>query len=458
VLTNPYNPPTYATPIIFINPPHLRNFMGVKPFTKTNQSYLLVSTIILILILLTFFLLQSPFTSSLNINSKSKAIPKTPYPGCLPPVSISQDRYPLALYGSNLVYSKLNTNNGGIRWNYEQDRLYVWNIGPDYKPNTVDDLTPIQINATGVVLKGFEEDYGDASPKISDRYIVWTNPVGNNYNINVIDMGLDGILNSTESSNPRVIYSVPVIHSIPYSEARVNSINLKGSKVSFTYNSIPTSNSPINPEIGFCDLSLSSGIGSCSQNNVIIFTTGNYSLSKMTGDAYFYLDQNQNIQVLFGEATYSIPGNRYSPVNYSISSWNPNSVAVTLVHNQIELTDLHESLAIISYQNKIYGYFYPGSIPGNLITLSRGQIDTNPKVNVRNDFSSLGNYLVAYSKVTNNTEDLYLGSLGNGLELKTPFGFIEKPLLDSSSSGNYLYVHEFSGSRYDLYFTECFGI
>ena len=425
--------------------------MGVKPFTKTNQSYLLVSTIILILILLTFFLLHSPLTSSLSINSKSKATPKTPYPGCLQPISISQDRYPLALYGSNLVYSNI-VPIGSARY-LERDKFYAWNVGPDHKPNTADDLSPVLVNAPGIILTSAEDDYGDLSPKISNRYIIWISSSNNNYSINMIDLGLDGILDPIESLNPRRIYSVP------NNFMRINSINLKGSKVSLTYKGYSISQGSLG--IGFCDLSLSSGNGSCSPNSTIVFSPPYYHPLKDFGDVYFYHDSNLGeTQVLFTEREFLDPQNRAGgPTVYSTYSWSQSS-GINLISNQGSLIDLYESLAIVSYQDRIYGYFYPGSIPGTLVQLSSGTLDKNAKANVRNDFSPSGNYLAAYTKGLGQSSNLYLGSLGNGLELKTPFISSDKHFLDSSSSGNYLYVSQFSGQfvNYNLYYTQCFGI
>ena len=427
-----------------------------KKVSRNTKLYFLVIAIT-IAIFSIVILSQSHFASSLNINSKSRAVSKTLFPSCLAPISISQDRYPLALYGSNLLYSNLININGTFY--PEPDKIFVWNVGPDLKPNTPDDLNPVQINAPGIVLMGIGGDYGDISPKISNRYIVWASYDGNFYNINVIDMGFDGILNSTEASNARVI------HTAPYTGMRANSISLKGSKVAFTYLD-PRGFSTISLETGFCDLSIGSGQGSCSQNEVIVFVPRNYDTFKMTGDTYFYYDTNLGeYQVLLGERTYLDPQNGL--VDYSINSWSQSS-GVNLISNQTKLIDLYESLATVYYQDKIYGYLYPGSIPSNLIRISRGPNDGSATINVRNDISPSGNYLTAYTKTfayvnassgtLNEFQYLYLGSLSNGLELKTPFGFIEKPLLDSSSSGNYLYVHEFSGSRYDLYFSECFGI
>src|SRR3989344_8008006 len=110
--------------------------MTKKVSINTKLYFLAIA--ITIAIFFTVILSQSHFASSLSINSKSKATPKTPYPGCLPPVSISQDRYPSALYGSNLVYSKMNFTTGISIWAYEPNEFYVWNIGVDHKPNTAD--------------------------------------------------------------------------------------------------------------------------------------------------------------------------------------------------------------------------------------------------------------------------------------------------------------------------------
>ena len=349
----------------------------------------------------------------------------------------------------------MNFTTGISIWAYEPNEFYVWNIGVDHKPNTADDLAPVFVNAPEVVFTREGDDYGDVTPKISNRYIVWTSrDINNHYNVNLIDMGLDGVLDPIEASNPQVIYTVP------YNLMRINSLNLKGSKISFTYHDFQGS-SQIPPEVGFCDLNINSGTGSCSQNDVIIFSPSVYDSSKMIGDAYFYVDPNLGTQVLFNERIYLDPQIGSSgPIAYQVSLWSQNS-GINLISNQTNLVDLYESLAVVSYRNLLYGYFHPGNIPGSLIPISSGLRDINPKVNVRNDFSPSGNYLVAYTKNRGSSSNLYLGSLGNGLELQTPFRGTYIPFLDSSRSGNYLYISSFSAGQnynYNLYYTQCFGI
>src|SRR3989338_2885275 len=107
-----------------------------KKVSRNTKLYFLVIAIT-IAIFSIVILSQSHFASSLNINSKSRAVSKTLFPSCLALISISQDRYPLALYGSNLLYTNLININ---RTFYpEPDKIFVWNVGPDLKPNTPDE-------------------------------------------------------------------------------------------------------------------------------------------------------------------------------------------------------------------------------------------------------------------------------------------------------------------------------
>lgn len=399
-----------------------------------------------------FLLIVISFTSGFSFKSFARAGSMNPDIGCSVPLSVSQHVLPLGLYGLNLVYANLNFSNGYSQYGLETS-FYVWNIGADYKPNTADDLNPVSFKDNGAVLLDIpQSDYGDLSPKISDRYVVWTSDNRTAYEIKVVDMGLDGILSQQEALNSRVIYAIH--YRIPQNYIRPNSISLKGSKVSFTYYD-SVGQTP--PEVGFCDLSLNSGNGSCYPNNVILFSPDSHLAWIRFANSYFYYYGLGRQQVLFSKREYldqqQQPG---SPAVYSTYSWSQN-LGLNLISDQIELIDLYEGLAVVYYQGGIYGYFYPGGIPGSLIPISTG-IVKNAQVNVRNTASPLGNYLVAYTKSTNGIDRLYLGSLGNRREIQTPFLFANKPLLDSSSAGNYLYVYHFSGSSYNLYYSQCFGI
>ena len=413
---------------------------------KTKKLFYL--SVISLIILLTGFLL----VSGLNFKTSSRIN----LSGCSTPIIISSDSLPQEIYDANILYSKLIRNGNTI--SYEQDKIYVWNIGPDHKPNTADDLNPVQINATGIILTkltGIDEDYGDLSPKINNRYIVWaSNYRGVGYNIKYVDMGVDGILDQNEASN------IIQIYSIPYAEMEINSVSLKRNKVSFTYNTKLISINQYPPKISFCDLNLTYGqSGACFQNSVITFDSGAYNYSKMTGNSYAYNNPNSGTEVIFGEITYSSPRDIYDLVSYSIFSWNQNS-GINLISNETELVDSHEflGLAIVSYQDKIYEYFYPGNIPGNLFQLSTGRsIAQYVKANSRGSFSPNGNYLIAYTKAIGGIEGLYLASFrgsGNQVEIQTPFRYSYRPFLDSSSSGNHIYTYQ----NNSIYYTQCFGI
>ena len=400
-----------------------------------------------LIILLTGFLL----VSGLNFNNPKKIISQEPYRECLNPEVISQNKYLLGIYDSNLLYTNLININGTLY--PEPDKLFIWNIGPDHKPNTADDLNPVEINATGILIgtegvSGEVYHYGEISPKIDNRYIVWASTNGRiTYSIEYIDMGTDGILNNLEASNIRTIYP------LPYLEMKINSVSLKEGKVSFTYNTKATSINSLSPKISFCDLNLNYGqSGACFQNSVITFDSGAYDSFKMTGNAYFYNDPYLGTQVLFGEITFPSPAGTSGSTTYSIFSWNQNS-GINLIANETELIDVYQSLVILSYQDAAYGYFHPGIVSANLIPISTGAV-RNTQVNARNRFSSLGNYLAVYSKDNLNRSRVYLGSLGNGLELRTPFAISEKTFLDSSSSGNHLYNYQ----NDTIYYTQCFGI
>src|SRR3989344_1812249 len=380
---------------------------------RKTRKLLYLSIVTLIIFSMGFLLVFG-----LNLKNPTKIISQELYRECLNPMTISQDKYLLGIYDSNLLYSNLININGSLYLG--QDKIYVWNIGPDHKPNTADDLNPVEINATGIILTGIEsgeyENYGDITPKISNRYIIWVNTNGRvTYRIEYIDMGTDGILDQNEASNIMQIYS------IPYIEMEINSISLKESKVSFTYNTKSTSINYLSPKISLCDLNLIySQQGACSQNNVITFDAGTYDPLKITGNAYLYNDPYLGTQVLFGEMTRPFPIGTSGPASYSIFSQTQN-LGVNSIANETELIDLYESVGLISYQDKIYVYFYPGSVSGNMIPLSSGPVDKKASVNVRNKISPLGNYLAVYSKNNLNMIEIYIGSLGNGLELKTPF-------------------------------------
>ncbi|MEK6915498.1 MAG: hypothetical protein AABW89_03075 [Nanoarchaeota archaeon] len=406
--------------------------------------------IVLILFFVSILLIIASFVSSLKVRNNLPVSGALPYPGCLNPTIISNERYPFGIYDKNIIFTRVNNITSAL----EQGVLYVWNVGLDNTPNTRDDRGVIRINSPNIVYFGNEEDYGNLMPKISDRYIVWVERSSNfAYDVKVVDMGMDGILSQTEALNQRVIYStLPLKH--------INSLSLKRSKVSFAINPDQSAYIGTPPEIGFCDLSIpQNNLGSCNPQDVAFFQMSQYNSLKSIGDSYFIFDPIENYKIFFNQREYLDSRSRSNgPVDYSSYVGNFISGNVTLLDNSI-ISDFYESLIILLKNNLVYGYFYPSPISTGLLQISNGPYDTMVRVNSQNSASPEGNYLVAYQKVSNGRYSIYIGSLGTGIYLKTPFSGPSNFLFDSSSNGNHIYTYSYLGhGPYELSYTQCYGI
>jgi hypothetical protein len=410
--------------------------------------------IVLGLFLISLAFLTVSLVSSLSIKNGTSSPIRVLDPGCFNPTTISTDKYPWAVYGSNILYSNLLNSTYGL---FEQDRLNVWNIGQDQKPNTRDDRGSISISSQGILFTAPEESYGDLSPKMNDRYIVWVEKAQNNaYSIKFVDLGTDGILTSTEATSISTVYS-----TVPLE--KINSLSLKGTKLSFTINYDFTAFGPRSQEIFFCDLSLpQNSLGSCNPSNINNFQLGPYDQLKMVGDAYPFLADHiaGSYKVFLNERDYIDPQLMSNgPIDHSILVLDTSSGSITTLGTSMSIIDFYESIIILNYRNKIYGYFYPAQIPQSLIKISNGPSDINAKVNSRNIASSRNNYLVIYDKMNLGRSSLYLGSLSGNVELKVPISFSQNPILDVSPSGNHIYAPFFdSNNRYSLKYLECYSV
>lgn len=409
--------------------------------------------IVLGLFLISLAFLTVSLVSSLSIKNGTSSPIRVLDPGCFNPTTISADKYPWAVYGSNILYSNLSNSNNSL---FEQDRLNVWNIGQDQKPNTRDDRGSIPILSQDILFTAPEDSYGDLPPKMNDRYIAWVEKQQNNaYRIKFVDMGIDGILSNTEATNITTVYS-----TVPFEN--INSINLKGNKLSFVINYGLGAFGPRAQQVLFCDLSLPNNLpGSCNQANINNFQLSPYDQLKMVGDAYPFFDPIAgSYKVFLNERVYLDPQSMSNgPIDYSILVLDTSSGSITTLGNSMSIVDFYESIVILNYRNKIYGYFYPAQIPQSLIKISNGPADINAKVNSRNIASSRNNYLVIYNKMNLGRSSLYLGSLSGNVELKVPISFSQNPLLDVSPLGNHIYAPFFdSNNRYSLKYLECYSV
>jgi hypothetical protein len=418
--------------------------MGNKVF---NQK------IFLGLFLISLAFLTVSLVSSLSIKNGTPSQIRVLDPGCFNPTTISTDKYPWAVYGKNILYSNLSNSTNGL---FEQDRLNVWNIGQDQKPNTRDDIGVTSILSQDILFTAPEDSYGDLSPKMNDRYIVWVEKAQNNaYRVKLIDMGNDGVLSITEATNIATVYS-----TVPFEN--INSINLKGNKLSFVINYGLGAFGPRAQQVLFCDLLLPNNLpGSCNQANINNFQLSPYDQLKMVGDSYPFFDPIVgSYKVFLNERIYLDPQSMSNgPIDHSILVLDSSSGAISTLGNSMSIIDFYESIVVISYQNKIYGYFYPSQIPQSLIKISNGPADINAKVNSRNIASSRNNYLVIYNKMNLGRSSLYLGSLSGNVEIKVPISFSQNPILDVSPSGNHIYAPSFdSNNRYVLKYLECYSV
>lgn len=409
--------------------------------------------ILLGLFLISLAFLTVSLVSSLSIKNGTSSQIRVLEPGCFNPTTISTDKYPWTVYGSNVLYSNLSNSNNSL---FEQDRLNVWNIGQDQKPNTRDDRGSIPILSQDILFTAPEDSYGDLSPKMNDRYIAWVEREQNNaYRIKFVDMGTDGILSITEATNITTVYS-----TVPFEN--INSINLKGNKLSFVINYGLGAFGPRAQQVLFCDLSLPNNLpGSCNQANINNFQLSPYDQLKMVGDAYPFFDPIAgSYKVFLNERAYLDPQSMSNgPTDYSILVLDTSTGAITTLGNSMSIVDFYESIIILNYRNKLYGYFYPAQIPQSLIKISNGPADINAKVNSRNIASSRNNYLVIYNKMNLGRSSLYLGSLSGNVELKVPISFSQNPILDVSPSGNHIYAPYFdSNNRYSLKYLECYSV